>query len=239
VGGFPRAVEDHLRRGEVAEGTVRILWDVLAGDIDRAGYDRLTALALLDHAVRALGSPTSFRDLALEIAVGSPETAHRYVSLLGEAFALLAVYFWDTGRGRMALRKNKKLYLADPLFGAIPMVVQPGGPKPQASAMVEAVVAMGLYRAAESGMVEAFPAPQSLFYWHSKQRREIDFLSGIRAKKTALEVKYQGHVTGSDRLAIRNTFRRGLILSRADLDLDDPVRVIPAPIFLWLLGLRA
>ena len=239
VGGFPRAIEDYLHRGEVSEGTVRILWDVLAGDIDRAGFDRLTALALLDHTVRALGSPSSFRDLSTEIGVGSPDTAHRYASVLGDAFALLVVYFWDPGRGRMALRKNKKLYLTDPLFGAIPTLIQPGGPGARAASMVEAVVGMALYRAAEPGLVEAFPSPQSLFYWHSKQKREIDFLSGTRTKKTAVEVKFQRRVTGSDKLAIRNSFRRGLILSAADLDLDDPVRVIPTPVFLWLLGLQA
>jgi len=51
-----------------------------------------------------------------------------------------------------------------------------------------------------------------------------------------VESKYAGRVTGQGRLTIRNVFQRGLIASRETLDLDDAVRVIPAPVILAPLG---
>lgn len=239
VGGFPRAIDDYLAQGRVLDGTVRTLWDMVAGDVDRLGLDRLAALLLLDRTVRSLGTATSWRGLAGEMAVGSAQTAQRYTTLLSEAFALLVTYFWDRGRGRISLRKNKKLYLVDPLFAAIPRVIQPAGPIPARAAMVENVVGVSLYRAAEREIVESFPLPQSLFYWRSRQGREIDFLSGTGSEKVPVEVKYQQTISGTDKLAIRNSFGRGIVLSSRDLDLDDPVRVIPVPLFLWLLRTQA
>jgi predicted AAA+ superfamily ATPase len=125
------------------------------------------------------------------------------------------------------------------LFAAIPRVIQPAGPIPARAAMVENVVGVSLYRAAEREIVESFPLPQSLFYWRSRQGREIDFLSGTGSEKVPVEVKYQQTISGTDRLVIRNSFGRGIVLSSRDLDLDDPVRVIPVPLFLWLLRTQA
>jgi len=229
VGGFPQAVRDYLEAGQVSEDTIHMLWNLLAGDIDRVGLDRVAALKLLERAARSLGTPTSWRNIAREMGVGSPQTAQRYVTQLSEAFAMLVVHFWDLGRASVSLRKNKKLYFADPLFGSIPGLLQPGGPTPPASLRAESLVAASLYRAKERNLVEGFRLPTSLFYWHSK----------IGSRKVPIEVKYQLAISGTDKLAIRNSFGKGIILSHQDLDLEDPVRVIPASLFLWLLEAQA
>ncbi|MBI4320098.1 MAG: hypothetical protein HY675_16525 [Chloroflexi bacterium] len=65
---------------------------------------------------------------------------------------------------------------------------------------------------------------------------EIDFLSGPPGSSVPVESKYSERVSSQARLTIRNRFQRGLVASRETLDLDDPVRVIPAPIILALLG---
>jgi predicted AAA+ superfamily ATPase len=238
VGGFPAAVDDYLTSAQVTESTVRMLWDLVAGDVDRLGYNRLAAMKLLERVVRSLGTATSWRTLAEEIEVGSKETAQRYAMVLSEAFAVLVLYFWDRARGGISLRKNKKLYLVDPLLGSIPKVLQPGAVTATTSAMVENVVGMALYRAGEREIVESFGSPQSLFYWRSRRGNEVDFLSGFRPEKIPIEVKYQQTITGRDKLPIRNSFGKGLLLSRESLDLDDPIRVIPAPLFLWLLKME-
>jgi len=235
VGGFPAAVEDYLTTARVTEPTVRMLWDLVAGDVDRLGYDRLAAVKLLERVVRSLGTATSWRTLAEEIDVGSTQTAQRYAMVLSEAFAVLVLYFWDRGRGGVSLRKNKKLYLVDPLFGSIPKVLQPGAVTATTPAMVENVVGMALYRAGEREMVESFSFPQSLFYWRSRQGNEVDFISGFGSERIPVEVKYQQTIRGSDKLVIRNSFGKGLLLSGELLDLDNWVRVIPAPLFLCLL----
>jgi predicted AAA+ superfamily ATPase len=239
VGGFPAALQDYLTTGRVTEATVRMLWDLVAGDVDRLGYDRLAAVKLLERVARSLGAATSWRNLAEEMGVGGAETAQRYVTALAEAFAILVVYFWDRGGGGLSLKKNKKLYLVDPLFAEIPQVLQPGGPTPAMATMVENIVGMALYRAGEQEIIESFSLPQSLFYWRSRQGNEVDFVSGPGSRKIPVEVKYQQTITGRDKLVIRNSFGEGLVLSGETLDLDDQVRVIPAPLFLWLLKTEA
>jgi predicted AAA+ superfamily ATPase len=237
VGGFPRAIDEYLKNGRVSSETVRILWDVLAGDIDRAALDRLVALALLDRTVRSSGSPISWRGLAEEMGVGSADTAQRYAAILSEAFALLVVHFWDRGRSHIATRKNKKLYPVDPLVGQIPHVVQPGGPQMPSGPKIESIVGVSVYRAEEPEPVEGFSQPRAVFYWRSNQGREVDFLSGVSKGKIPIEVKFKSSISGRDRLVIRNSFGEGVILSNRELDLDHPVRTVPAAIFLWLLRL--
>ena len=47
-------------------------------------------------------------------------------------------------------------------------------------------------------------------------------------------MKYQHRITGRDTLVIRQSFGRGLLLSRNTLDFSGPVKIAPAALFLWL-----
>jgi predicted AAA+ superfamily ATPase len=111
-----------------------------------------------------------------------------------------------------------------------------GSRPPDLPQVVESLVALGLYRASEADPIESFRLPRSLSFWRSSRDREVDFLAGIRPNQVAVEVKYQSRVTARDTLTIRNAFGRGLVLSRHDLDLSGPVRVLPTAVFLALLG---
>lgn len=95
---------------------------------------------------------------------------------------------------------------------------------------------MSLYREVEREPVESFRLPQRLFYWRSKSGREVDFLARLGRKQIPVEVKYRDRVTGKDKEAIARSFGRGIILSRRTLDPEGPVAVIPAALFLGLLG---
>ena len=77
--------------------------------------------------------------------------------------------------------------------------------------------------------------PQNLFYWRSTRQREIDFVAKIDKQVIPIEVKYQESVRRQDTLTIRNTFGRGIILSKSTLDLAGEVKIVPLPLFLWLL----
>ena len=170
------------------------------------------------------------------MAVAKAITAEEYASVLADSFLLLVLYFLDLTHGSAAPKKEKKLYPSDPLLAYLPSRILPGVAAPDETALAEAVLAMALFRTREAQLQEAFSVPRSLFYWKSSSGREIDFLSGQQPSRVPVESKYAGRVNGNDRLVIRNVFQRGLIASRRSLDLDDPVRVIPTPIILTLLG---
>ena len=236
VGGFPAAVANFLSDGVVSETTYQTLWHIVAGDVERSGRNRAAALKLLERVVRNLCNSSSWTSLAEEMAVAKAITAEEYASVLADSFLLLVLYFLDLTHGSAAPKKEKKLYPSDPLLAYLPSRILPGVAAPDETALSEAVLAMALFRTREAQLQEAFSVPRSLFYWKSSSGREIDFLSGQQPSRVPVESKYAGRVNGNDRLVIRNVFQRGLIASRQTLDLDDPVRVIPTPIILALLG---
>jgi predicted AAA+ superfamily ATPase len=170
------------------------------------------------------------------MAVAHAVTAEEYAGLLADPFLLMVLSFLDLTRQSTAPKKEKNLYPTDPLLAHLPRHILPGLPVPDESALAEAALALELFRTREAQIQEAFGVSRSLLYWKSAAGKEIDFLSGQRSPWVAVESKYAGRVAGQDRLAIRDTSRRGLIASRDTLDLDDVVRVIPAPIVLALLG---
>ena len=164
----------------------------------------------------------------------SGRTAEGYADLLADAFLLLIVYFRELD-GKVAPRKGKKLYAVDPLILQIPAAIE-GGPHPELPHVVENLVAMALFRTCETDILESFRFPQALCFWRSSRDREIDFLAGPRPNQLPVEVKYQSRATLQDTLTIRNALGRGLVLSRRDLVLDEPVPIIPAAVVLALIS---
>lgn len=232
-GGFPAAVADTMRNGDIQAATLRTLWDIVAGDVERWNRDHLVALKLLERTGRSLTAPMSWRGLAEEMGV-APATAEEYARLMAESFVLMILHFWDPARRGGAPRKQKKVYFVDPALSRLPALLL-GGPAGLTAATVENAVAMGLFRATEPSPVEAFATPQRLFYWRSTSGREVDFLVRSGDSLLPVEVKYQATVSGHDLEAIRRGFGRGLLLSRDRLDLSGPIRILPAALFLWML----
>ncbi|MCC7105145.1 MAG: ATP-binding protein, partial [Chloroflexi bacterium] len=232
TGGFPSAVGDFLRDGSVSARTVADAWDIVAGDVDRWGRQRVEALRLLGRLVRSLGSMLDWQSLAVDMGVSQP-TAEAYANLLADSF-LLSVLYVRGQNGAIAPRKGKKLYPVDPLMLQIPAQIEGSAP-PALAQVVESLVAGALFRACESDLVESFRVPKALSFWRTSRDREIDFLAGPRPRQIAVEVKYQTRVSARDTLSIRNALGRGLVLSQRDLALDGPVRILPAAVFLALL----
>lgn len=236
VGGFPTAVADFMRTGDVSDETYQNLWRIIAGDIERASRDSATGFALLHRIVIDLGSSTSWSNLAEEMAAGKAHTAREYADTLADSFLVFVLHFLDLDHNVPAPKKDKKLYPTDPLLAHLPAQVMDGARRPNFTGLIESILGMALFRAREAPLQEGFGLPRSLYYWRSTAGKEVDFLSGPPAARVAVESKYAARVTGDDRRTIRNAFRRGLIASRETLDLDDDVRVVPAPVLLALLG---
>jgi predicted AAA+ superfamily ATPase len=114
---------------------------------------------------------------------------------------------------------------------------------PDISALVEAALALALFRAAEVDVMEAFHVPRTLYYWRSERssaEREVDFLLDPTGARLAFESKYEQHVQGFDAATLRRVFGGGALFTRDKLYLpsgtgDDTVARIPAALALWLL----
>ncbi len=185
-------------------------------------------------AEEGLGTPISWTQLAEAMGVASPATAEEYTRALAEAFELLVAYAWDTSRATRAAKRGKKLYAVDPIVLRLPERITYSTRLPPLPLLVENIVALAMFRSAERDLVEAFPVPQGLFHWRSTAGKEIDFLVGRAASKFPVEVKYQQSISGRDTLVMRQSFGRGILLSRNTLDMKGPVVIVPVTLFLWL-----
>lgn len=243
VGGFPAAIEDYLSHGTVQDGTVDMVWDILAGDVRSLGRDAVATLKLMERVNRSLGSPLSWHALAEEMDVAQT-TAKDYVRMLAESFMLQVVYFWDiSGRG-LSPQKQRKVFFVDPLIGRVPQRMIPGSSAANADAVRENLVGAGLFRSSSERLVQAEPVPGSLCFWKSGRGTEVDFVTaeevpGVRGGRFPVEVKGDSTKAISNaRKSIGAAFGRGIIVTESLLDLEHPIPAVPAPLFLAALWER-
>ncbi len=244
VGGFPAAIADYLREGQVSTETILMLWSMVAGDIQKVGRDTVAVLKLLERTGRSLGSTVSWQSLVQAMDVGSANTAREYVNLLAESFVLLVVYFWDLSDNSLNPKKQRKIYYIDPLFDAVAGVLVPGTRAASVPGVVENLMAIGLYRSATERLVQAGPLPGSLGVWKSGRGTEIDFVvaervPGGRTPRFPVEVNGDASTDVSRaRQSISRVFGRGLVATNTRLDLDDDIPAIPVPVVLAALRER-
>jgi uncharacterized protein len=243
VGGFPAAVEDYLRGGEVRSETVAMLWDIIAGDVRSLARNEVATLKLLERVGRSLGAPLAWESLAEDMDV-SPPTAREYVEILAESFILLAVFAWDTSGQGLSARKQRKVYFADPLLARVAREIVPGSRLPDPDAVRENLVGIGLYRSATERLVQVHPVMGSLCFWKSGRGTEIDFVvaegyPGARSGRLPLEVKGDSaSAIANARRSIRPVFGKGIIVTTSRLDLAHEIPTVPAPLFLAALHER-
>jgi predicted AAA+ superfamily ATPase len=155
-----------------------------------------------------------------EVMDADRRTAEEYVRLLASLFALLVLYREDPRRGGPMLRAHKKLYPADPLLGHLPARIA-GGPAPSEAGLVEALITATLFRSVEQEGAEAFFLPRSLFYWRSQAGGEVDAVVGRGRERLGVEVKYRDRVDERELAGLKRSFRRGLVITRGTLSVED------------------
>ncbi|MFQ5537009.1 MAG: ATP-binding protein [Gemmatimonadota bacterium] len=240
-GGFPAAVRGLTAgRRKADPGALRILWDAVAGDVARSSRDPVAALKLLEEVVVSLGSPLKWTDAARSMDVTLP-TAKAYTTYLADSFVLLPVYFWDLAGGGLSPRKQRKVYLMDPLLAGIPGMLVPGTRGPAGDGLTESLVAAALFRSSAQSLTQADAVPGSVAYWRSRDGREVDFVVPTQDPPGRLPVEVKGDASsriGHARRVLRRVFGRGIILSRSHFDWREDGAVIPAPVLLACLAER-
>ena len=239
-GGMPAPIRDILEHGAVEERTLREIWQAVAGDVTKAGLDRIAALKMLERVAISLGSSLSWTAAAEAMDV-VPNTAKKYVEFLTLGFTLLPVYFWDLSSSSYNPSKQRKVYFLDPVFARLPGAAGLTARRAEPSGLVEGVVAASLFHSIGTRLVETFPLPHALAYWRATSGREIDFLAHPQEGPVPIEVKWGDSETGISRArrAILASFKGGLVLTRTKLDLEHEVPTMPASCFLYLVSVIA
>lgn len=233
IGGFPRAIGDFLRTGDVTAAFTRDLWDVARGEAVRvSSLNDAQLLNLLARIARALCNPVNASKVALEVGLGSHHSVGDRFNDLAFAFLL-----WSCHRiaddGAPNTRAQRKIYFIDPVIALIPSAMHSAYVPPDVSQLSEQQIGLSLARAAAAGNAEAFLATDEVMFERTAMS-EIDFVG--RSIEVPFESKYVERGWKSQSRALSTRYGRGIVATRNVLDLDGATWAMPAAIVAWLLG---
>jgi uncharacterized protein len=234
VGGYPRAVSDQIRYGDVQPSFIDGLWDVIHGDALRAaGMEAAGAQALLVRLTKNLASPMNMTAVAEEIGVERNVTAQSRVTALVTSY--LAWPCHKLGDHNLPnLAAQSKYYFTDSLLARIAHARLGQSPLADASAISEQQLGIALLRALECEYPGRFADFTSMTYV-VPTRKEIDFVSPL-FPNLGFEGKYVDERWRQESLTLKTRFGRGVFATRSVLDLSEAVWAIPAGMLVWLLN---
>lgn len=239
-GGFPRAVAEHHRDGEVSEAFVRGLAAWLHRDVDpQAGEDSVPRL--LSELERRCASPLNRRSLAEDLGYGSRQTADLRLTRLVRSYAAIWCHKVDQ-TGRRVAGAQSKLYLCDPLLAWIAPRLRAGLPQPDFSRLTEASIGVALARAIDEVEPGRWDDSDSIGYLRTGSGNEIDFApiqiaspSGVRVTPP-VESKWVSFRWRAESKIVEGKFAAGLVATRTVLDCSHPAWALPAPVMALLVA---
>lgn len=220
VGGFPFRVaqfkvDQQKRKSFDVSFGAEILDDIFFYEVTRRKLDRNIALEILFRLSQIKTSAISFEAFSKPLNI-TKDTAKKYIGVLGDAFLLSTFFSYDTGKNRVALKKDKKLHWVDPALAYLGYSTKQAE-LPETSTIVESVVGTELLRRHEFRLFEGLSSPRNVFTWRSNAGNEIDFLVIDRSQKLILpvEVKYQNQIQNADFMSMEKAFGKGILVSKS------------------------
>lgn len=240
VGGFPRAVGEHVGAGAVSDGFVQGLWDVVLGDAGRSPTGRAAPMsdadvaALLDRLAQNLCSPVNASRIARDVGLPGHQAAMNRIEDLIRSFLAWRCHRIRDGRPNTAAQR--KLYFVDPLVAQLAHRRNPSFSPPDASALTQQQIGLALARAVSLHAPAAFVQTDRVMYERTGTGAEIDFVGPDL--EIPFECKYTDGGWRKEALTMRARHGRGVMVTRSPLltGAQEPVWAIPASMLAWLLG---
>jgi predicted AAA+ superfamily ATPase len=209
------------------------LWDVIHGDaFEGSGLTPTQTQAILRSITSSLSSLYSVEGLAAAVTV-THATAGARLDALRRAFIAFPVHREQGLAPRP--QAQAKWYFTDPRLARLVSEFGAGSP-PDMPALSEQQIAVALLRALDAGSPGAAVRHDTLLYYRSRTRAEIDFVSPAFAQ-TCVESKYVNRAWGRAFQTIEASGRRtGIVATRSGLSRNDGGWALPAGVVAFLLG---
>jgi predicted AAA+ superfamily ATPase len=239
IGGFPRAVAEHMRAGRVSESFCLDLRSWLSADVT-ADDPPDAVLRLLSEVGRRMTSPLHVSGLADALGLGRTATTTRINRLRSSVAALSCPQIGADGTP--VAGSQSKLYLLDPLLSLLPQILEPGLDVADMTRQSEAALAAALARRIERLHPGRLLEGRAIGYGRTSGGREVDFapmpirVGGMTTSTTPLESKWVSSAWRREALVVENKYGRGVLATKDILDTTHPVWALPAPLVALLLG---
>ena len=193
---------------------MNILDDVFFYEIRRRKLDRTIALEVMARIAHNACGALSYEGFAKALSI-SKDSVRRYLDALGDAFLVASISSYDTARGRVAPKKDRKFIWIDPALSYLASS-QGQGPQWDEASRAESVVFAALLKKYERRLWEGLSAPRNVFTWKSSSGKEIDALVVDRSENllAPVEVKWQNSISDWDTQVIERAFGTGVIVSK-------------------------
>lgn len=237
-GGFPRAVAEHARTGQVSLPYIRDLAAWLRRDVDPEAPAESVPALLAEIETRAT-SPLNIASTATEL--GYPSRAVFDLRLRRLTSTLAAVWCGRREDDRLVAGSQAKLYLADPVLAWLPSRLRAGLATPDMTRLTEMTLAVSLARAIDGIEEGRWLSGDTISYARTQSGNEIDLAPvalptghGVRPS-VPLECKWVDHSWRSEAKAINGKYGRGVLATKSILDTTADVWAVPAPLVALLL----
>ena len=239
-GGFPRAVAEHHRHGQVGDAFTADLIAWLHRDVDPDEAADSVALLLAEVTARST-SPLNRTDTAHTLGYPNRPTFDRRLSRIVASFAGLWCPQVDDQGARVG-GAQAKLYLTDPILGWLGHRARAGVPAPDLTQLSENALAVAMARSIDDIQPGRWYNQDTIGYLRTGGGHEIDFApvpvptpAGIE-HTTPLESKWVVRGWRGEARVIENKFGRGVLATRTIVDTRPATWALPAPLIAILLG---
>lgn len=237
TGGFIPGINSFKKFGAVKQSVYSDYLYWLIADMAKLGRDINLLRQVLEKIIVNLGKPIGYQTIAKKTKAKTHLTIAEYLNLLESMFAVKLVYQSDSG-GEPTSRKAKKIYFGDPfLFWTFYSYIYGANDYWQFgrerlhqgkifSELVENVVFSHLVK---NENLENWGAGAT--YLRSNIRRyDINFLTSDRMP---VLIRYGNKIKGEDKaMFARAGFKKGIIISKDEIDLNNPIKIVPLVYFL-------
>lgn len=237
-GGFLESINSLFGSNNINEETFERYISVIFTDIEKVKKSRIIAKNIFSAIMDSLGSTISWNKLAKKSGDISTNTLIDYVNTFSDSFTLYYVEHFNMTKQSGNPAKEKKLYFFDPFYyHIISRIINLPYIKISKPSIIESIAGAHLIRNFENEIYQGFSNIEKVFYWKSSKGKEIDFiLHNFENGTIPVEVKYQNIINPIDSVTIKNSFKKGIVVSRDTFLAEKDIVILPSSSFLYLLN---
>lgn len=212
IGGFPKSISDFVKYKNISNETLLINQSVLFSEFEKYKKNINILMQILGEIVKNISTPVSYNTIMRNIELASANTVKEYIEMLTRAYLGLLIPCIDISKKRIFNKKDKKVYLIDPIVFAVLQDKFGFLPPPEGN-LAENMAAVHIGRFFTKDWAD-IGVLNKLYYWKSAKGNEIDFIIFMDGKPFGIEIKYQNVISPWDEMSIRKGIGRGIIITK-------------------------